>query len=549
MKKLQYFIVLFTYLLLSCSDDNIVENDLQQSNNVESTFLTQKEASNIAEKFLNAQQPKTKAGDFNLEMVYTDLTNEVATKSNKKPAYYIFNIGGEGFVIVSANKVTLPILGYSFESKFDAKNVPVNMVDILDDYKIQINKVRQEGLVANEKIESIRQNYLQGGLRTKSGDNSIAPLLGEIRWHQTPYYNDKCPEGTPVGCVATATAQIMRYYKYPSRSKGKFSYEHKKYGVQYFDYNYDIKWDLMPEKRLKEANEEVAKFCYGVAVGLKMNFAPKGSASAQTEVPDLLVKHYGYSKDVRNVYRSYYNDAQWKKIVLDELKAGRPVQYAGHGAKGGHSFVCDGYDGSNGYFHFNWGWGGLSDGFFLLENLNPLDQSTGGNGSNFNAGQKIIVNFAPPKGGNNDNNIGKFKGVYELKPASSLLKNLDVYKARRYNETNVGVFWDNNNSNQRWKIIPVGNDENYKIVPMNAIDKVLDIQGGKYEQGANVQIFEYKGTHNQQWKLISLGNGYYRISPAGNTKLSLTAKLNSNVVLSRTSKISIAQIWKLKKVE
>ena len=36
----------------------------------------------------------------------------------------------------------------------------------------------------------------------------------------------------------------------------------------------------------------------------------------------------------------------------------------------GHEFVCDGYDG-NGYFHFNWGWGGMSDGYFLLDALNP----------------------------------------------------------------------------------------------------------------------------------------------------------------------------------
>ncbi|PIE99569.1 MAG: peptidase C10 [Polaribacter sp.] len=411
----QILLIVFSMLLFACSVDKPVDNSVaKEPNNTESTFLTQREASVIAEKFINAQGllgPETKASDTDLNMVYTDLTDEVSTKSGKKPAYYIFNIGQKGYIIVSASKVTTPVLGYSFESTFDAKDIPINMKGVLVGYKAEINYAREKGLKVTEETKQLTEALLNGEeVKTKgrSYARRVAPLLGNIKWNQQPYYNAYCPGNCPVGCVATATSMIMRYYKYPSSGVGTYSY-YSSYAGKYlnFNYNYNLDWNAMPEGALTGPNYTVAKFCYGVAVGIKMQFSPGGSGAWQWDVIPLLKNHYRYPNTLRALHRKNYNANSWANIVLKEILAGRPVQYAGQGSGGGHSFVCDGYWG-DGYFHFNWGWGGKSDGYFKLNALNPGSLGTGGGTGGFNSYQNIIVGFAPPagRGGDDDNNNG-----------------------------------------------------------------------------------------------------------------------------------------------
>ena len=91
-------------------------------------------------------------------------------------------------------------------------------------------------------------------------------------------------------------------------------------------------------------------------------------------------------------------------MIYDELAAKRPVYLSGTSVSGtsvvGHAFVCDGYDGE-GLFHINWGWGGMSDGFFRLTLLNPDDHGTGGNNGSggFNMDEGAIIGIQPNQGG------------------------------------------------------------------------------------------------------------------------------------------------------
>lgn len=93
-------------------------------------------------------------------------------------------------------------------------------------------------------------------------------------------------------------------------------------------------------------------------------------------------EYFDYDGAAHMVYRDEYANADWEKMIYDELAAKRPVYLSGTSVSGtsvvGHAFVCDGYDGE-GLFHINWGWGGMSDGFFRLTLLNPSDHGTGGN--------------------------------------------------------------------------------------------------------------------------------------------------------------------------
>jgi hypothetical protein len=148
------------------------------------------------------------------------------------------------------------------------------------------------------------------------------------------------------------------------------------------------------------SNNAVATLMYHCGVSVDMGYgvgSPNGNgSSAQTlDVVNALKNYFNYDNSIQGLYRSSYSDAQWISLLKVELNSNRPIQYAGTGNLGGHSFVCDGYDNSN-YFHFNWGWSGSSDGYFNLNALNPGSLGTGGGSGGFNSNQRAIVGIKPP---------------------------------------------------------------------------------------------------------------------------------------------------------
>ena len=390
------------FFLFSCTNNDVLDNTQKDAESAKSE-ITQQEAISIAKQFIDAQKLfsslGTRSADYALEVVYTDLKDKNATRSSEEssdanPAYYVINVGENGYIIVSGSDVTLPVLGYSDESTFDPENIPFNMKGVLADFKSEIEYARKMNMQSTSVTSAIRDQYLNNYYRAYT--SSVAPLLGTIKWDQMPYYNAYCPPRCPVGCVATATSQIMRYWEYPASGTGTFSYNAGTHGTLSFDYNYTLNWNRMPRERLTGKNLEVARFCYGVAVGVKMSFSPQGSGAYQFDVPALLRDHYRYPNTMQNLYRRNYSTKNWETILRRELDARRPIQYAGHGSGGGHSFVCDGYN-ANGYFHFNWGWGGQSDGYFLTNALNPGSLGTGGGTGGFNSGQTIVIGIQPPR--------------------------------------------------------------------------------------------------------------------------------------------------------
>lgn len=406
------------FLLFSCTNDEITEQKMKdetqnKTNFVE--FIDEGTAMEIASQFIlnNNLLPEnaTRSTSLNLKPIHIYLDSATITSGNFRSSssdgyaayYYVLNIGNEkGFIIVSGDGATMPVLGYSTESTFNPDDIPTNMAEVLASYRNEINYRRKNNITPDASTLSLRSAYINGEAKTRATATSVAPLLGTIKWNQSPYYNAYCPPRTPVGCVATATSQIMRYWEYPARGKGTYAYN-STYGRLSFDYNYDLRWDRMPKPRLTAPNDDIAKLCYGVAVGIKMNFSPSGSGAWQEDVPRLLKEHYNYPNTMQNIYRNKYTADQWATILRRELDAKRPIQYAGYGTGGGHSFVCDGYS-ANGYFHFNWGWGGMSDGYFLLHALNPGSLGTGGGAGGFNSGQSALIGIQSPdgNGGNDD---------------------------------------------------------------------------------------------------------------------------------------------------
>lgn len=367
--------------------------------------IDQNTAKIIGQSFLKGENVTGKL--LSIELVYTS-TSAIPGLSDDDKAnsyFYVFNSGSEGFVIVSGNEKVAPILAYSTEGSFNAKNIPQSVAKWLENYKSEIRHLIESDIKASDEIKEQWKNLREGkaNITTEQRTKTVNPLI-QTKWDQSPHYNALCPldatsnERTVTGCVATAMAQIMKYWNYPSNGTGFQSYNHDTYGTLSANFGgTTYQWDLMPNT-VTSPNNAVATLMYHAGVSVKMDYdiLANGGSGAQTlDVATALKTYFGYSTSVQGISRSNYTEAQWIGLLKTELDAGRPVQYAGTGSGGGHSFVCDGYD-ANGFFHFNWGWGGSSDGYFSLNALNPGSLGSGGGTGGYNSNQRAVISIQPP---------------------------------------------------------------------------------------------------------------------------------------------------------
>ncbi|MBQ5974736.1 MAG: thiol protease/hemagglutinin PrtT [Bacteroidales bacterium] len=309
------------------------------------------------------------------------------------PCFYIFNLHRQGFVIVSADYRSTPILGYSMNGSFDNSRCPDNMKAWLEGYATEISA----GIEANapdnpERLEEWKRLLSSREVAPQPKADSY---LIESTWEQGSGYNNYCPvmngSHVVVGCVATAMAQIIRYYGYPSRGFGKKSYVHSAYGVLSVDFDTtDFDYTLMPNRIRRSSSsdqvEMVSRLCYYCGVAVKMEYQHSGhttgSGSHNYLVPEGLM-HFGYT-DAEYYSRANVNDdVKWREMICNEIDNRRPIEYAGASPEGGHAFILDGYNSSNQY-HFNWGWGGYADGFYSLNTMQGFTNS-----------QDMVINITP----------------------------------------------------------------------------------------------------------------------------------------------------------
>lgn len=322
--------------------------------------------------------------------------------------YYIINDeNNKAFVIVSGDDAAYPIIGYSKESSFRLKDLGSNVQKWFEGYKKELRYIIQSKLPATNEIINEWNDLLNGPTRSMLQGEIVSPLL-KTKWNQLPYYNNLCPydfnesKRSVTGCVATAMAQIMKYWNHPVKGVGSHSYVHAKYGTLSANYgitNYN--WANMPNQ-LTASNNDVATLMYHCGISVNMDYSPSGSGAwviSETSQIDncseyAFKQYFDYSLSSVGRQRSKYSESTWIQMLKDELDNQRPIMYEGHGSGGGHAFVCDGYDAGN-YFHFNWGWGGVYDGYFKINALNPGTGGTGSGSGTYNQYQKAIFNLSP----------------------------------------------------------------------------------------------------------------------------------------------------------
>lgn len=370
---------------------------------------------NIYAQNVNMERAKTLGEMFMKESTSIGLKRSVVSStlshvfksSDATPSVYVFNIDGGGFVVVSAEEKVKPILAYSTSGAFDVENMAPGFDFTLSSYNDEIDFVRKNNILASDDIKKEWAMVESSGRIADNRSAGVGPLL-TTTWNQNYPYNSLCPEDTAgpgghvyAGCVATAMAQVMNYWGYPTTGSGSHSYVP-------FNWNYDqtymydeqtanfgetfYNFDMMPNDLDSLSTDEeiyyVALLQWHCGIAVDMMYSPEGSGAYSSDVPAAVSNYFGYNYP-NMIDMLYYNNDEWAAALKNELDNLRPLYYSGSddSGQGGHAFVCDGYD-ENGLFHFNWGWGGRDDAYCAIGALNTTKYA-------FNTWNNAIVDFYP----------------------------------------------------------------------------------------------------------------------------------------------------------
>lgn len=396
-----------TIFFFACKKENTISSTETTYSEIVSIETARKVALGFAQKHLgtstnqNARTFADSSKKIKSQEIIGDLTN---------PYFYIFNFENKGgFVIVSAEKNEHPILAYSEKGEFKKDNAPYGIISWIETTKENIDYIRQ-GKFNTKKQTSVEWALIGKDFKIPSllrvvdpdpicqdysTNTTIGPLIA-TEWGQGCGYNALCPTNTsgfrcghfPTGCVATAMAQVMRYWQTPATT-----------------YN----WASMPNTF---ADNEVARLMRDAGSSVNMDYNDNGSGAKHEDIPPAMINTFTFSS-AQNINYSLGSYS----TVQSELNSSRPVILSGYNTRNtswfglvveyqeGHEWVCDGFqdidvfwcnpDGTQGgagylYFHMNWGWDGTSNGWYAFDNWAPS-----GTNFNFQYYRRAIINIHP----------------------------------------------------------------------------------------------------------------------------------------------------------
>ncbi len=295
------------------------------------------------------------------------------------PRFYVFNNPDGGWMIISADDRISPVLAYSDNGQFHSTDMPENLEWWIDGVERSVDDIRKSDFKATAQVQAAwkSQTVMDGATGRK--------VLETANWDQEEPYNMLCPvakgenERSLVGCVAVAAAIVMRYNKWPAHGKGVvggYTTSGGTYIPAYSLNSHTYNWNDMPlsdcPTHLSDWTEDqliqVAQLLHDCGVMSFMDYSANFSGSYEVYAKDGLVKNMSYSSEsIRFLFKSNYDADKWLAVMKKEIDENRVILYRGESETNeGHAFVCDGYD-DGGKLHFNWGWGGRSNGFFAVD--------------------------------------------------------------------------------------------------------------------------------------------------------------------------------------
>lgn len=296
------------------------------------------------------------------------------------PAYHLF-VGKDEqrFVIVSGESRMNEVVGYGRLTTGKAESLPPQVHALLQQY--------------TETVRQVRAGQAPAATAPKNLRRYVEPLI-DAQWGQSYPYNSKTPRvgGKPTytGCVATAAAQFLYFFKWPLqrpplyvRSEGDEA-----------DTSPTYLWDLMKGTREQmnstRAAAAVGRLLLDVGKAIRITFGTQASPSNIEYTLDALQNDFGYT--TRLLHRDRMKADEFREAILQEISDGYPVMMCG----GVHAFVYDGYD-RRGFVHANFGWDGQGDGYYDINTITtPLPGPFMGNGQFW---ENQVALMAHPKNG------------------------------------------------------------------------------------------------------------------------------------------------------
>ena len=345
--------------------------------------VSESQAKYVGQQFVQANFEQSRQSS-ELTLVYT------GTSNRGDACFYVFNVGNEGFVMVSADDAYRPIVGFSDEGIFDAQNINRELAYMLDRLIAS-----REGKNLGEPAPMVAAEWelvsTRGTLISRNGGRANTYMV-QTKWNQDYPYNYYCPTGAGgpgghvyAGCVACAMSQVMKYWDYPAKGQGSHTYYYGgQWSANFGDTNYD--WENMPvainSNSPQEQIDAVATLMYHCAVSVNMMWAVDGSGAYSADVPGAISQYFLYTNQAALHSRDNFSYENWANKLKESFDMGWPLYYAGQSPDGGHAFVCDGYNDAN-LYHYNWGWGGSGDGWFDFDAID------------YNSSDGAIFNFVP----------------------------------------------------------------------------------------------------------------------------------------------------------
>lgn len=371
-------------------------------------------ARKVASQLIASFSPLRSEGG--LKLVYTGGAHPRSALRGESTSslYYIYNVGIEkGFVIISGDDKAYPVLGYADQGSFQTTQMPDNLSRWLDFYTQELLFVIERDGEASGEISAQWAGLLSG---EKQGI-AAAVLLSTANWDQGAPYNRYCPadptgKKTVTGCVATAMGIVMKYHNYPEKGQGSHSYTTRTNSLSVSEsFNMAYDWDNM--RSIYSSTIEtpqssaVARLLYHCGVSVEMDYTSDASGAYTQDVVAALEQHFGYDKGMSLLRRELYTAGEWAARITEELDNDRPVLYGGVTEKEeGHFFVVDGYATTGDYFHVNWGWSGMANGYYRFSSLEPAAQGIGGSatGAGYSYEQDALVGIQPAQESSYTNN-------------------------------------------------------------------------------------------------------------------------------------------------
>ena len=326
-------------------------------------------------------------------------TTRLYSTSWQQNMYLIIPSSGTGFAIISATDYALPVLAYSTTAVFDSvlsRNSYTGIYQWLSNCYSQLNTLKGGSYAASATVTAQWTQLLSGAPTATT--TAISPML-TTQWDQTGDYALRTPVVTstsahcPTGNVAVAMAQVMKFYSLPQQGTGTYSYSNSNPSV-YISVNFDTVYNYanMPNQ-LTTGSTDVQKqavshliYHAGVSIGTRYYASYAYANSTGGYIIANALKNYFKFRPTTNYIQftsSYYTT--WTTQLKNELALGRPIIYTGNYYL---NCVIDGCD-SWGNFHFNWGQGGMFDGYYAVGSLNP------GNYNYNNTNQYAVIGIAP----------------------------------------------------------------------------------------------------------------------------------------------------------